>query len=101
MFYILKIFGMNIKPLSDRVVLQWLGQETQTQSGIFIPESSKKERPFVYEVVAVWPGTKEKKMTVKVWQKVLCGQYAWDEVKHDNKDYKIVGIDYILAVVED
>jgi chaperonin GroES len=44
---------MNIKPLLDRVVLQPLESQTQTASGIFIPESSKKERPFVYEVVAV------------------------------------------------
>jgi co-chaperonin GroES (HSP10) len=40
-------------------------------------------------------------MNILVGQKVLCGQYAWDEVKHDGKEYKIVGIDYILAVIED
>jgi co-chaperonin GroES (HSP10) len=40
-------------------------------------------------------------MNIKIWQKVLCGQYAWDEVKHDWREYKIVAIDYLLAVVED
>jgi co-chaperonin GroES (HSP10) len=44
---------MKIKPLLDRVVLQGEETQNQTASGIFIPESSKKERPFVYEVVAV------------------------------------------------
>ena len=92
---------MNIKPLSDRVVLLPLEAQNVTQSGIYIPDSAKKERPFIYEVIAVGPGMKDKQMTVKIWEKVLCGQYAWDEVKHDGKDYKIVGIDYILAVVED
>jgi co-chaperonin GroES (HSP10) len=40
-------------------------------------------------------------MNVNIWDKVLCGQYSWDEIKHDGKEYKIVAIDYILAVVED
>jgi co-chaperonin GroES (HSP10) len=44
---------MNIKPLNDRVVLQAMEVQNQTASGIYIPESSKKERPFVYNVVAV------------------------------------------------
>lgn len=92
---------MNIKPLNDRVVLQAMEVQNQTASGIYIPESSKKERPFVYNVVAVGPGKKDVEMNIIAWQKVLCGQYAWDEVKHDGKEYKIVGIDYILAVVED
>lgn len=91
---------MKIKPLNDRVVLQALEVQNQTASGIYIPESSKQERPFVYNVVAVGPGKKDVEMSVWVGQRVLCGQYAWDEVKHDGKEYKIVGIDYILAVVE-
>lgn len=92
---------MNIKPLNDRVLLQALESQTQTASWIYIPESSKKERPFLYEVVAVWPGKKDIEMNLKIWDKVLCWQYSWDEVKHDGKEYKIVAIDYILAVVED
>jgi len=92
---------MNIKPLNDRVVLQAMEVQNQTASGIYIPESSKKERPFVYNVVAVWPGKKDAPMNITAGQKVLCGQYAWDEVKHEGKEYKIVGIDYILAVIED
>ncbi len=92
---------MKIKPLEDRVVLKWLESQSQTDSGIFIPESNKQQRPFIYEVVAVWPGNEKTKMNIKIWQKVLCGQYAWDEVKHDDQEYKIVAQEYILAVVED
>lgn len=92
---------MNIKPLNDRVVLQPLESQSRTDSGIYIPESSKKEKPFIYEVVAVWPWKKDVPMNVNIWDKVLCGQYSWDEIKHDGKEYKIVAIDYILAVVED
>ncbi len=91
---------MKIKPLADRVLLKALEKKTMTDSWIYLPESANKERPYIYEVVAVWPGTKEKEMTVKVWDKVLSWQYSWDEVKIDWEEFKIVWIDYILGIVE-
>jgi len=36
---------------------------------------------------------------IQVGDKVLCGQYSGDEVKVEDKEYKIVGIDYILAKI--
>ena len=91
---------MNIKPLADRVLLKAVEKENITTSGIYIPEWANKERPYMYEVVAVWSGKEWKEMSVKVWDKVLSWQYSWDDVKVDGKEYKIVGIDYILAIVE-
>jgi chaperonin GroES len=91
---------MNIKPLADRVLLKAVEKENITTSGIYIPEWSNKERPYIYEVVAVWPWKEDKKMSVKVWDKVLSWQYSWDDVKVDGQEYKIVWIDYILAIVE-
>ena len=91
---------MAIKPLSDRVVLKALEKDNITDSWIYIPESATKEKPYIYEVVAVWPGKKDVEMTVKEGDKVLVGQYSWDDVKYNEQDYKIVGIDYILAIVE-
>ncbi len=91
---------MAIKPLSDRVVLKALEKDNITDSWIYIPEGATKERPYIYEVVAVWPGKKDVEMTVKKGDKVLVGQYSWDDVKYNDEEYKIVGIDYILAIVE-
>jgi len=91
---------MAIKPLSDRVVLKALEKDNVTNSWIYIPESANKERPYIYEVVAVWPGKKDIEMNVKTWDKVLVWQYSWDDVKYNDEEYKIVGIDYILAIVE-
>ena len=90
---------MNIKPLNDRVVLKWLEKENITDSGIILPDSANKEKPYIYEVVAVWPWKKDIEMNITVWDKVLCWQYAWDEVKIDDEEYKIVAMEYILATV--
>jgi len=91
---------MKIQPLSDRVVLRWVQAESITKSGIFLPESANKERPFLYEIIAVWPGKKDVDMSgISIWDRVLCGQYAWDEVKVGDEEFKVVALDYILAKV--
>lgn len=90
---------MNIKPLADRVLLKAVEKENITTSGIYIPEWSNKERPYIYEVIAVWPWKEDKKISIKAWDKVLSWQYSWDDVKIDGQEYKIVWIDYILAVI--
>jgi len=90
-----------LKPLSDRVVLKAIEKESITKSGIYIPDSANKEKPYMYEVIAIWPGKKESNMeSIKVWDKVLSSQYAWDDVKIDWEEVKIIGIEYILAIVE-
>ncbi len=87
-FLIFKIFYCMLKPLSDRVILKAVQKESVTKSGIYIPEGASKEKPHMYEVVAVGPGKKDADMTIiNVGDKVLCGPYSGDEV------------DYILAVV--
>lgn len=90
--------GLNIKPLSDRVLIEPAAAETKTASGIYIPETAK-EKPQRGKVVAVGKGTKEHDMTVQVGDMVLYGKYAGTELKLEGKDYLIMREDDILAVV--
>lgn len=90
--------ALNIKPLSDRVLIEPAAAETQTASGIYIPETAK-EKPQKGKVVAVGSGTKDHEMTVKVGDEVLYGKYAGTELKLEGKDYLIMREDDILAVV--
>ena len=46
---------MNIKPLSDRVVIKPAPADEQVQGGIIIPDTAK-EKPQRGEIVAVGPG---------------------------------------------
>lgn len=90
-----------LKPLSDRVILKPIEKDSVTKSGIYIPETSNKEKPNMFEVVAIGPGNKDQDMKwINIWDRVLCSQYAGDDVKLDNVEYKIIPAQYILAVVE-
>ncbi len=90
--------GLTIKPLSDRVVVEPLPAETQTASGLFIPDSAQ-EKQQKGKVAAVGGGKKDHEMTVKVGDTVLYGKYSGTELKLDGKDYLIMREDDILAVV--
>jgi chaperonin GroES len=90
--------ALQIKPLSDRVVIEPAAAETQTASGIFIPDTAK-EKPQKGTVVAVGNGKKDHEMTVKIGDSVLYGKYAGSDLKLDGKDYLIMREDDILAVI--
>ena len=89
---------MNIKPLSDRVLIEPKPAEEKTAGGLFIPESAK-EKPLQGTVIAVAPGTSEVKMEVKKGDFVLYGKYAGTEVTVDGKDYLIMKQSDILAII--
>ena len=90
--------SLNIKPISDRVVIAPLAAETTTASGIIIPDTAK-EKPQKGTVVAVGNGTKDHEMTVKIGDTVLYGKYAGTELKLEGKDYLIMREDDILAII--
>ena len=94
---------MNIRPLSDRVVVKLVEAEEKTKTGIFLTASAQ-EKPQVAEVVAVGPGAYEDgkliPMDVKVGDKVITSKYSGTEVKMDGSEFTIVKQSDILAIVE-
>ena len=89
---------INIKPLADRVLIEPMEAETKTASGLYIPDTAK-EKPQQGKVMAVGPGTKDEKLTVKVGDTVLYGKYAGTELKLDGNDYLMMRESDILAII--
>lgn len=89
---------INIKPLADRVLIEPMEAETKTASGIYIPDTAK-EKPQQGKVVAVGPGTKDEKLTVKVGDTVLYGKYSGTELKLEGSDYLMMRESDILAII--
>ena len=90
--------SLNIKPLSDRVVIEPMAAETTTASGLIIPDTAK-EKPQKGTVVAVGNGKKDHTMTVKVGDTVLYGKYSGTELKYEGADYLIRKEDEIYAIL--
>ena len=90
---------MNLKPMADNVLLKAHEEQEATASGIILA-TTNKEKPAIYEVVAVGPGTKDVTMTVAAGDKVIVGKFVGTDVTLEKVDYKFVKLDDILAVVE-
>ncbi len=89
---------MKLKPMADNVLLKQSDAQETTVSGIILA-TTNKEKPAIYEVVSVGPGTKDVTMTVKAGDKVVVGKYTGSEIKLDGEEYKFVKQDDILAIV--
>ena len=94
---------MDIKPLSDRVVVKAQDAEEKTASGIILPDTAQ-EKPQIGEIVAIGAGKVNDagtlvKMTVKKGEKVLYGKYSGTEISHNGDDLLIMRESDILAVL--
>lgn len=95
---------MNIKPLSDHIVLKAIKEEKKA-SGILLPDTADEEKKEQGEVIAVGPGKTDKDgnriaMEVKVGDKVIFKSYGPSEVKVGDEEFLIAEQDDILGIIE-
>ncbi|MEZ6317555.1 MAG: co-chaperone GroES [Phycisphaerales bacterium] len=94
-----------VKPLHDKILVERDEAETQTASGIYLPESSK-EKPQFATVLAVGTGTLNETtgqrvpLDVKVGDRVILSKWGGTELKLDGEEYLIVNASDILAIVD-
>ncbi|HQY21088.1 MAG TPA: co-chaperone GroES [Ignavibacteria bacterium] len=94
---------MNIKPLSDRIIVKPADAEEKTASGLIIPDTAK-EKPMKGEIVAVGKGKitddgKEVKMELKVGDKVLYGKYSGTEITIEGDEFLIMRESDVYAII--
>ena len=89
---------MKLRPMADNILLKQTEAEETTSSGIILATTTK-EKPAIYEVVSVGPGTKDVEMLIKSGDKVVVSQFTGTEIKLDGIDDKFVKQDDVLAVV--
>ena len=95
---------MNIKPLSDRIIVKALEAEEKTKGGIVLPDTAK-EKPQEGKVVAVGKGKvsdngQVQALEVKVGDRVLYGKYSGTEITtKEGEELLIMREEDILAVV--
>ena len=96
---------MNVKPLGDKLLVQRAEARQQTDSGIYLPETSK-DKPKEGTIIAVGCGhlnldTGDRiPVTVKKCDQVLFTSYAGTEIKIDDNEYLIMSEDDILGIIE-
>ena len=92
----------KLKPLGGRVVVEPLEEKEKVEGGIIIPETAQ-EKPSEGKVVALGTGKTDSKgnkvpFEVKPGDRVLLSKYGGTEIDLDEKKYKILDSDDILAI---
>ena len=94
---------MNVKPLSDRIVVKPEPAEEKTASGIILPDTAQ-EKPQMGQVMTVGPGKSSDsgeliKMSLKKGDRVLYGKYSGTEITVNGDDVLIMRESDILATL--
>lgn len=94
----------NIRPLSDRIVVEAKEAETKTAGGIYIPDTADKDKPMQGTVIAIGNGKyvdgKLQPLQVKVGDQILFGKYAGTNVKLSEKEYLVMREEDVMGVIE-
>jgi len=97
---------IGIMPLGDRVLVRPETDEAEkTASGIYIPDTAKKEKPERGEVIAVGQGKRGDDnelipVAVKIGDIVVFSKYGYDEVTIDEEEYYLISESNILAIIK-
>lgn len=95
---------MNLRPLSDRVVVRRVDSEAVTKGGIVIPDTAA-EKADQGSVLAVGPGKRNEHgelvaLDVKVNDRVLFGKFSGQTVKVNNEELLILKEEDVLAIIK-
>jgi chaperonin GroES len=95
---------MRFRPLSDRVVVRRIKEETKSAGGIIIPDTAQ-EKPQEGEIIAVGPGAlddngKRVLPEVKPGDHILFGKWSGTEVKIDGEELLIMKESDVMGIIE-
>jgi len=94
----------KVQPLGSRVLVEPIEEKEIVKGGIIIPETAK-EKPTEGRVIALGTGKSDEKgnkvpFDVKTGDRVLLSKYGGTDIELDDRKYKILDSDDILAVVQ-
>lgn len=91
-----------LKPLSNRVVVEAIKEETK--GGIILPATADKEKAEKGKIIACGPGKllengSRAAMEVKVGDVVMFKKYSPDEIKVEGKEYLVLEESDIIGII--
>lgn len=86
-----------LEPLADRLIIKPIEEESQTASGLVIPDQAK-DRPQRGEVLSIGPDTPQ---PLAACQTVLYSKYAGTEIEEDGQQLLVLRADDVLAIIRE
>lgn len=96
---------LKFKPIGDRILIKIDKEADQkTASGIYVPDSSRQEKPDFGTIIAAGEGKRTEAgktipMRVKVGQTIMFAKFSYDEIKIDGEEYLVISENNILGIL--
>lgn len=94
----------QIRPLSDRIVVEAKETESTSAGGIVIPDTADKDKPIQGKVIAIGKGKyidgSIQPLQVKVGDNILFGKYAGTNIKLNGSEYLVMREEDVMGVLE-
>ena len=88
---------MSLRPINNNLVATELEKETKTQSGLLIASTTAQKKSGLADVVSV-----SKDITdINPGDRIAFSDYQKTEIKIDGKDYILLNVDDVLAIVKE
>lgn len=100
-----KSTSIGVRPLHNKILVERDEAEGRTETGIYLPESSK-DRPKTGTIKAVGDGSLNTEtgqripLTVKAGDRVIFSSYAGTEIKLEGEELLIMTEEDILAIID-
>ncbi|HEY5037518.1 MAG TPA: co-chaperone GroES [bacterium] len=95
---------MKFRPLHDRILVERVGEEEKTKTGIIIPDSAREKQQRGKIVAAGKGRVNEKgevlKLDVKEGDVILFEKYGGEDITIDGKEYVILKEEGVVGVIE-
>lgn len=97
--------NQSVRPLGDKILVKRDEAASKTESGIFLPESSK-DKPKTGIIEAVGTGALNTEtgeripLSVKKGDKIIFSSYSGTEIKLEGGEFLMMSEDDVLAVID-
>jgi chaperonin GroES len=96
--------SMGFRPLYDRILVERVGDEEKTKSGIIIPDAAR-EKQQKGKIISTGKGRVNDKgevlkLDVKAGDTILFEKYGGEEITIDGKEYVILKEEGVIGVIE-
>ena len=100
-----KSVSLKLKPLAGYALIEPGEELKRTAAGLYIPDTASQDRPQEGKVLAVGKPRKGEdgkleEAEFEVGDTVIYKKWGGDELKIENKEYKLVEFKDVIAIVE-
>ena len=89
-----------LKPIYNKLILELEKSESKTKSGIIVSNITK-EKEQIGKIISINEKTQNEQKDLNIGKRIIFDKYLGTEVTYNEKEYIVLDIKDILAIIEE